>query len=128
MLFPVSFVSDTPLRYIRRAVGFGGPTQSVWHRGPVRAWCVGQGSRQHLEQGGLELVHLLLGADGDANMRRPARPDAADVNLFPAEGIDYLLSGSIDVEHELVRHRGNISEIVFIEKSKNVGTHFADEP
>ena len=47
----------------------------------------------HLEEGCLELVHLFLRPDRDANMSRPARPHAADVDLLLWHGGDDLLPG-----------------------------------
>src|SRR5579864_9261512 len=66
----------------------------------------------HLQKGPLELVHFLRRADRDADVSGPARPDAADVNLFLAERFHHALARLPHVEHELVRHRRHVRKTV----------------
>ena len=53
-------------------------------------------------EGFLEARHFGLRADGDANMRRPNRPGAADKNILGGHRGDDFFRGAFGVEHETV--------------------------
>src|SRR5947208_16864257 len=56
--------------------------------------CQGTMASGHdLQERGLELIHFVLGPDGNSDVGGPARPNAADVNLLLAEGLDDLPAG-----------------------------------
>src|SRR6266699_695880 len=85
------------------------------------------GSSHHLEEGSLELVHLVLRADRDANVSRPALPDAPDVDLLLLQSVDDLSAWPVHVHHELVGHRGDIFEVVLVEEGQDITAYVADD-
>src|SRR6266705_5910857 len=94
---------STPRSGLRSNRRRGAPTHSA-----PRSWFVPRAhpeSPHHLEERGLEFVHLLLCADRNADVRRPGLPDAADIDFLFLEGVLDLLPGTFHVDHEFVRDR-----------------------
>src|SRR5580700_10154494 len=79
----------------------------------------------HFLESGLELHHLVGGANGDADVGGHGWPDATDIDLLLLQRDDGLCAGSTGVDHEAVRYRGNKPEIVLVEEAEGV---FADLP
>ena len=50
----------------------------------------------------LERIHFRLRPDGDPQMRRPDRPDAADKHLLRRHRFDHLFCGMLGLQHEKV--------------------------
>ena len=77
--------------------------RSLWRRHQTRS----NGAGHDVVEGFLEALHFGLGADGDANVRRPHRPRAADEDILGGHGGNDFFRGAFGVEHEAIGLRGN---------------------
>src|SRR5262249_28800594 len=84
-------------------------------------------SSHHLEEGRLELIHLVLGAHRDPDMSRPARPNAADKDLLLLHRRDDFAARTLHIHHETIRDRWNVRELILFQEAEHVAAHIADQ-
>src|SRR4051794_25148272 len=84
-------------------------------------------SGHNLRECGLKLLHLVPGADTDANVSGPARPYTTDEDLLLAERHDDVLAGLFHIDHEFVRDRGDELEVMLVEKFEGIVPDIADQ-
>src|ERR1700693_2289820 len=62
-----------------------------------------RGAAHYLLQCGLEMLHLVVCADGDANASGHDGPDAPDENILFGHRVDHFLAGTFGIQQEAVR-------------------------
>ena len=90
--------------------GFGSRTQ--------RAQRAYGGAGHDALEGFLEALHLRLRADGDADVRGPYGPGAADENILGGHRGDDFFCGALGVQHEAIGLRRNVGIAVLREPLK----------